>query len=279
MIVDAQVHTWAADSPARPWPAGRASQAQKPYPVTAEMILAGMDEAGVDRVVLVPPSWEGDRNDVACAAAKAHPNRFAVMGRIPVETPNPEALATWRDQPGMLGIRLTFHTSQQRPWLTDGTAEWLWAAAEEADLPVMVFVPGSVPAIEKVAERHPGLRLVIDHLALWGGRDDEAFANLGQVLALGRLPNVAVKATALPCYSSETYPFPGLHRYIRQVYDAFGPRRMFWGTDWTRLPCTWSEAIRLFTDEQHWMTAEDREWIMGRGVCEWLGWPLPPSPA
>jgi hypothetical protein len=20
--------------------------------------------------------------------------------------------------------------------------------------------------------------------------------------------------------------------------------------------------------------AEDREWIMGRGICEWLGWPL-----
>ena len=45
LIVDAQVHIWGADSPARPWPAGRARLAQKPYPVTKDLVLAGMKEA------------------------------------------------------------------------------------------------------------------------------------------------------------------------------------------------------------------------------------------
>ncbi len=71
-IVDSQVHLWSADSPERPWPPGRAQEAQKPYP---------MDLAGVRRVVIVPPSWEGDRNDVALEAARAYSDRFAVMGR------------------------------------------------------------------------------------------------------------------------------------------------------------------------------------------------------
>jgi predicted TIM-barrel fold metal-dependent hydrolase len=142
-------------------------------------------------------------------------------------------------------------------------------------VPAYVFVPGSVPLIEGIAERHPGLKLVIDHLALGGGMDAEAFAHLPQVLKLARLPNVAVKASAMPCYSSEAYPFPGLHAYIRQVYEAFGPRRMFWGTDWTRLPCSYTEAINLFTEELPWLSAEDKEWIMGRALCEWLGWPTP----
>lgn len=276
LIVDSQVHIWAADRPDRPWPPGRASQAQKPYPVTKEMIIAGMDEAGVDRVILVPPSWEGDRNDVACDAAATHPERFAVMGRIGLEAADPAPLSTWRQQPGMLGIRLTFHTTEQRGWLTDGTADWLWAAAEREGLPVMVFVPGSVPAVERIAAQHPGLRLVIDHLALWRGQDDEAFAGLDDVLRLAKLPNVAVKASALPCYSSEPYPFPALHQYIHKVYDAFGPRRMFWGTDWTRLPCSWSEAVALFTDELPWLSESDKEWIMGKAVCEWLGWDVSP---
>jgi L-fuconolactonase len=271
-IVDAQVHIWGEDTPERPWPPGRAQHAQKPYAVTAEMVLAEMEVAGVDRVVLVPPSWEGDRNDLALAAAQKYPDRFAVMGRLPLESPNPEAVATWRDQPGMLGMRFTFHLPDQRPWLNDGTAEWLWKAAEEHGVPVMVFVPGAVAEFAQAAERHPGLRFVVDHLAMREGMDDEAFAGLPQVLELARLPNVAVKASALPCYSTETYPFPGLHKYIRQVYDAFGPRRMFWGTDWTRLPCTWAEAKALFMEELPWLTAEDKEWIMGRGITEWLGW-------
>ncbi|MDZ7726900.1 MAG: amidohydrolase family protein [Dehalococcoidia bacterium] len=273
-IADAQVHV--GRKHARFAPGRRAEHhAQKPYPVTPDMVREAMDEAGVDRAVLVPPSWEGDRNDIALDAANRYPDRFAVMGRIPLENPDPEALANWRGQPGMLGLRFTFHLPEHRALLDDGTAEWVWSAAEEHGVPIMVFVPGAVREIDAVAERHPGLRLVIDHLAIREGKDDEAFANLGEVLHLARHPNVAVKASALPCFSSEPYPFPKLHPYIGRVYDTFGPQRMFWGTDWTRLPCSWSEAITLFTEELPWLSEEDKEWIMGRALCEWLGWPLP----
>jgi hypothetical protein len=63
-----------------------------------------------------------------------------------------------------------------------------------------------------------------------------------------------------------------LHPYIRRVYDAFGPKRMFWGTDLSRLPCTHRQGVTLFTEEIPWLTTDDKAWIMGRGVCEWLGW-------
>jgi predicted TIM-barrel fold metal-dependent hydrolase len=275
LIVDSQVHIWGADTPERPWPPGRAHQAQKPFPVTREMVLREMDAAGVSRAVLVPPSWEGDRNDLALEAARLHPDRFAVMGRLALERPESRPLlAGWRRQPGMLGLRFTFHTELQRPWLTDGTADWLWPAAEQAGLPVMIFVPGSLPIVDLIAARHPGLRLVLDHLAIGTElKDAAAFAHLPGLLALARHPNIAVKASALPCYSTEGYPFPGLHRYIRQVFDAFGPRRTFWGTDLTRLPCTYREAVRLFTEELPWLSGSDREWVMGRALSEWLGWP------
>jgi L-fuconolactonase len=273
VIVDAQVHVWAPDSPDRPWPLGRLHLAHRPYPVTAEMVLEGMDSLGIDRVILVPPSWEGDRNDVACAAAQQHPDRFAVMGRIPLETPNPGLLTGWRGQPGMLGLRFTLHAPHQQTWLYDGTVDWVWDAAERAGLPIMVFAPGLTPRIALVAEQHPGLRLVIDHLALWEGKDELAFSCFDDLIALARLPNVAVKASALPFSSTEPYPFPALHPYIRRTFDAFGPHRMFWGSDWTRLPCTWQQALTIFTEELSWLTGEDRELVMGRAICEWLGWP------
>src|SRR3989441_2270632 len=164
LIVDAQVHLWGADTPGRPWPPGEAHRAHKPYPVTKDMALDGMKEAGVDRVVIVPPSWEGDRNDLALEAARLHPDRFAVMGRLAIEKPESRVLVDgWKRQPGMLGMRFTFSTERQRPWLTDGTADWLWAAAERAGIPVMMSVAGSFAAVDRIAERHPGLRLVIDH--------------------------------------------------------------------------------------------------------------------
>ena len=276
LIVDSQVHIWGADTPDRPWPPGRAHLAQKPYPVTKDMVLAEMNAAGVDRAVIVPPSWEGDRNDLALAAARQHPDRFAVMGRLAVERPEGRGLLKdWKRQPGMLGLRFTFHGDLQRRWLTDGTADWLWPIAEQAGLPVMVFVPGSLEAAAGIAARHPGLRLVIDHLAIAGSlKDDAAFADLPQLLKLARHPNVAVKASALPCHSTEPYPFRGLHTYIHQVFDAFGPQRTFWGTDLTRLTCTYREAVTLFSEELPWLSDADKEWVMGRAVCRWLDWPL-----
>ena len=62
MIVDAQVHLWKADSPDYPWEPG--AKPQLPEPFTIERALGLMDEAGVDRVVIVPPVLN-DRNDHA----------------------------------------------------------------------------------------------------------------------------------------------------------------------------------------------------------------------
>jgi len=277
MIADAQVHVWGADTPERPWPPGRAAQAHRPTPFGHEELLARMDEAGVARAIIVPPSWEGDRNDLALEAARLHPDRFAVMGRLAVEDPASRTrIATWKQQPGMLGLRFTFHTPVSKPWLTDGTADWLWAAAEKAGVPIMFLPPGQLAAADAIAERHPGLRLVIDHLARpMGTKDEAAFGDLDELLKLAKRHNVAVKATGLMGYSTESFPWPALHDHVKRVVEAFGPRRVFWGTDITRLTCTYQEAITFFTEEMDFLSDADLEWIMGRGVCEWLGWPVP----
>jgi len=95
-----------------------------------------MDAAGVDRAIIVPPSWEGDRNDLAPEAARLHPDRFAVMGRLAIEQPESRSLVdTWKCQPGMLGVRLTFHrdflSNIDTTWIMGcGIAEWLgWPLA------------------------------------------------------------------------------------------------------------------------------------------------------
>ena len=174
----------------------------------------------------------------------------------------------------MLGLRFSFHTELLRQPFLDGRFDWAWDAAEQAGHSVMVLIHHAyMYRMGAIAERHPGLRLVIDHLGLVNGeKDAHAFRDLDRLLALARHSNVAVKASALPGYSSEPYPWRGLHPYVRRVHDAFGSRRVFWGTDLSRLPCSYRQAITMFTEEMPWLHGEDLQWIMGRGVCEWLGW-------
>ena len=277
LIADAQVHIWVADTPERPWPPivdPTQSRAHKPEPITKDDMLREMDVAGVTRAVIAPPVWEGVRNDIALASAQAHPERFAVMGRVDLlSRASRELIPTWRQQPGMLGLRYALHRPLVRPLLTEGRIDWLWPLAEKAGVPIMLFTAQSdLHFIDRIAERHPGLKLVVDHLALTKGKDEEAFREFDKLLPLARRPNVAVKASCLPLYTTDKYPYRWLHPYLRRVYDAFGPKRVFWGSDLSRLPCSYRQCVTMFTEEIPWFTTEDREWVMGRGVCEWIGW-------
>src|SRR5437016_26202 len=100
-IVDAQVHLWPASAPDLPWVPG--AKPQMPEPFTIEKAVPLMDEAGVDRVVIVTPALLGDRNDYSLEAARRYPDRFGVMGRIDQRNPAAAALLPkWKEQRGML---------------------------------------------------------------------------------------------------------------------------------------------------------------------------------
>ena len=219
-IVDAQVHLWKANTPDRPWPPNTVPQLPEPFGY--DKLIPMMNEAGVERVVIVPPSWEGDRIDYAMEAHGKYPTRFGIMGRIPLANPQSAALLPkWKEQPGMLGIRASFN-SEQMAWLGNGTADWFWPAAEKAGIPVMFLAPGNLPTFARIAERHPQLRLIVDHMGLSidiakANKREEAIA---QSVALAKYPNVSVKLSSAPTYSSDPYPYRDMTPFIRSLYDA-----------------------------------------------------------
>ena len=222
-IVDAQIHLWGTGLPSN------LSHRQVTH-FTPEEAIPLMDEGGVDAAVIHPPGWDPGSTDMAFAAVRNYPGRFAIMGSVPLDQADSRArIATWRDQPGMLGLRYTFLHDPARSWLADGTIDWLWAEAEKASIPIATLATDSLTELGRIAERHPGLRLTIDHLGGRGGlttlKDAAAMTHIPQLLALAKFPNVAVKATGAPGYSAEPYPYPTMQTYLRQIYDAFGPHR------------------------------------------------------
>ena len=274
IIVDAQVHLWTAETPDWRWVPGLVPQLPEPF--TIDKLVPLMNEAGVDRVVVVPPSWPGDRNDYGLEAARRYPARFAVMGRIPLRNPQAAALLPkWREQPGMLGIRVTF-LGATAAWLSDGTADWFWPAAEKAGLPVMFLAPEQGPQIARVAERHPRLTLIADHMGLTlpAVKAGRTAIMLDHTLSLAKYPNVSVKLSSAPTYSAETYPYRDMNVPIRRMFDAFGPQRCYWGTDMTNslAKATYRQRITHFTEALDFLSEDDKDWVMGRGILTRLKW-------
>jgi hypothetical protein len=215
-----------------------------------------MDTAGVNACLLHPPGWDPNSGKISEDAAAKYPNRFAILGNFPLDKPESRTLIDgWKSRPGMLG---------------------LWPAAEKAGIPIALMASNYLPQVGQIAERHPGLKLLIDHYArVRDGKDDAAHGNQTALLALAKHPNVAVKCTGAPGNSSQPYPYRNIHKYTQQIVEAFGPQRAFWGTDITRMPCSWKQCVTMFTEEMPWLKGHDLELVMGRAVCDWLGWKLP----
>ena len=269
-IIDAQIHLWGNGLPSN-------MAHRQVTSFTAAEAITMMDEAGVDAAVIHPPPWDAGAHDLALRAVRDYPGRFAIMGSLPLDDPRMKTrISNWREQPGMLGLRYLFLNEPERTWLRDGTLDWLWHESERAGVPVAVLATDSLRDIGAIAERYPGLRLTIDHLGGKGGntalKDDAAMAHMPALLKLAGFPNVAVKATGAPGYSSEAYPFPKMHTWLKQIFDSFGPHRMFWGTDITKMPCSWHQCVTMFTEELPWLTGTDKELVMGEAVCAWWGW-------
>jgi predicted TIM-barrel fold metal-dependent hydrolase len=272
MIVDAQVHLWKAESEDWKWVPGR--KPQLPEPFTIEKLVPMMDEAGVDRVVVVPPSWPGDRNDYALEAAKRYPNRFGIMGRIALEKPESAALLPkWKEQPGMLGIRLTFQR-EQAAMLQH--ADWVFPAAEKAGVPIMFFAPDNLPKFHAIAERHPGLTLIIDHMGMTGeiAKEGRTKSAIDEVVKLAKHPNVSVKVSAAGTFAQEPYPFRDTAEHIKRCFDAYGPQRSYWGTDLTNsfAKATYRQRVEQFTKELSFLSEEDKDWVMGKAILKRLNW-------
>jgi predicted TIM-barrel fold metal-dependent hydrolase len=272
-IVDSQIHLWEN--------ATMAPQHRQIPTYSMDDALQEMAEAGVDAAVIHPPSSLGEAvNVLAVEAVRRQPDKFCILGHFDLQSPNRlDIVKNWRQRPGMVGFRFTFNQPHQQHWWTDGSLDWFWSAAEQEGLPIGLLAGGHMADLGRIAMRHPGLKLHIDHCGRGGGGgagiDDAAFANVGEMLALAKYPNVAVKLSGAPSYSSQPYPYRNIHQYLRQIFDAFGPQRCFWGTDITRMPCSYRQCVTMFTEELPWLQGREKDLVMGDAICNWLGWKRP----
>jgi predicted TIM-barrel fold metal-dependent hydrolase len=226
-----------------------------------------MDEAGVDRAVLLPAAWDRMGNELVSEAAEANPDRFAAFLSVDVRKPLPVM-----SEPS--GLRLMFPPGVRDSWLEDGSSDWVWPAAEAAGAPLMLWMPGHLPALAAILDAHPALRVVVDHLNLtMDARSSDVARETAELFALAAFPNLSVKVSALPCAAADSYPYRSVFAPVREAIDNFGPDRVFWGSDLNRLPCTYMQALTMFTEEMPMITDHELRMVMGDGFKAWLGWP------
>src|SRR5207244_1736200 len=113
-----------------------------------------------------------------------------------------------------------------------------------------------------------------DHFARVDLKADNAEAQLKQLLALARYPNVWIKVSEWTALSpSGKYPFKDTFPLVKRVYDVYGPDRMMSGTGFpgaTRAQAGWpslQQELDLIRQHLSWLSARDREKILGENAA------------
>ena len=99
------------------------------------------------------------------------------------------------------------------------------------------------------------------------------FAIVEQLETIAKHANIHVKVSSAPCFSADPYPFADIYPYLKRIHEAFGAQRCMWGADRTRLTSTYEECVRHYQEGLDFLSAEDKEWILGKALATTLSWP------
>jgi predicted TIM-barrel fold metal-dependent hydrolase len=261
-IIDPHVHVWKND-PAFPWPADlKEPPTNDALPST---LLELMRANGVERTVIVHVVHYRWDCRYAAAAIAAHRDKFMGVCRIDPHSPTaPAELDHWLAE-GFHGVRLSPGAGPDGDWINDRKQmDSIWDRAGQRKIPICMLCPTArIPDVEQVIQRHDGrLDVCIDHMADCPIDQPQELARL---LALARYARVFVKISHLWSLSHEAYPYRDTHEQVRRLYDAFGPQRLMWGTDWPGVEayCGYARALALYRDEIKFFNDDDRRWILG----------------
>ncbi len=267
-----------------------------------EASLFAMDAVGIDAVLI--DEWNGfDSNGMskpyrflpngafrceypmAREAARRYPGRFAYMGKVDRNDPElVDVLADIGANPHQLCLRVSPKAALgQVAAMEAGEYDVLFGAAEKHEIPIMIWLPGRLDVLKKVAERYAGLQLILDHCGLLPvpvdvPRPVDYDALVAEVCETAAHENVAIKLSHAPVISSEPYPFPDLVAHIRRIVDHFGADRVMWASDHTQTKWyhTWAQALHYLPASGRFSSPE-LDAILGGTALKLLKWPMSPA--
>jgi predicted TIM-barrel fold metal-dependent hydrolase len=285
-IIDTHMHVWANDPERYPFPHPYIKDFSGPeHEGTVEMLIDDMDRHGCTHCVLVQVVYHGWDNSYVADCVKRYPERLKAHGLIdPADPKVADKLEYWIKEHGLHGMRFSAIYYQNGShggdgWINANESHRLWRKAEELGAVFNFFIaPRQLPKLAKMVQAHPNVRVVIDHLGQMDLGVDDPRPDLGLLLEMARYPNVWVKVSELTSVSkSGEYPFTDAYPFVKQVYEAFGPDRLLFGTGYPgaarlafKRPAL-DKEIDLIRNGIPFFSSEDSEKILGRNAARLWG--------
>ncbi|MEV0591639.1 amidohydrolase family protein [Nonomuraea cavernae] len=273
MIVDAHQHFWNLETGSYPWLTPEAGVLYRTY--RPEDLAPELAAAGVEATVLVQAADSYQETDSMLALADAHDFIAGVVGWVPLTRPDEtgEALERYRGHPRFSGVRHLIHDEPDPDWVVQDTVLESLGLLAEAGLTfdVVSLLPRHLDHVVTIAERHPTLRIVIDHLSKPSIKDHVWEPWASGLARAAACPNVYAKVSGLVTEADHAnWTVEDLRPYVDYAVETFGPERLMAGSDWpvALLAADYQTVWRVTSAL---LSGTDRDLVLGGTAARFYG--------
>jgi predicted TIM-barrel fold metal-dependent hydrolase len=268
--IDTHVHIWSGDLQRYPLGKGWGPSDMKPPVYLPDDILHDARPSGVDRVVLLQMNFYGFDNSFMLDAIRKRPTIFRGIAVVNRKTDTPETEMSRLAESGVRAFRL--YPEEVTPSKLSGSLfERMFRFAGEQDLAISLLMnPESLEAVDRQCKKFPDTSIVVEHMARIGMNGSIRDDDIAALCALAKHAKVLVKLSGFYALGQAKPPHLDLEPLIKRIYEAFGAKRLIWGSDcpFQVVHETYEDGISVIRDRLRFLSAEDKEWILGRTAEE-----------
>jgi predicted TIM-barrel fold metal-dependent hydrolase len=247
---------------------GKRSDWSQERPCTVQSLIAAMDAAGVAKAAVVHSSTTyGFDNSYVVDGCNQYPGRLVAVGSVDMLDDNVEQVVRGWAGKGLAGLRIFTggSTKDFDPSELDNPKSFrAWEVLGELGLPMCIQTgPIGLPQVAMLARKFPRVNIVLDHLGRPDVLDGPPYEQAASLFRLAALPNIYLKLTPR-IFGDVKKDKASAETFFPRVAEAFGARRMAWGSNYPTSPGTLQEILATAQAGLACLSEEDRAWIFGK---------------
>jgi L-fuconolactonase len=232
MRIDAHQHFWRLERRDYGWLTPALAPLYRDFgPSDLDPILT---RCRIDKTVLVQAAPTLAETRFLLDIARETPFVAGVVGWADFEAFDaPRTIAALAREPALLGLRPMVQDITDDDWLLRaGLAPAFETLAAHGLVFDALVLPRHLTRLAAVMDRHPGLKVVVDHGAKPAIRERRFEPWATDIARIAQAPQAACKLSGLVTEAAADWSAEDLSPYVDHLLAAFGPRRLLWGSDW-----------------------------------------------
>jgi L-fuconolactonase len=272
--IDAHHHLWRYIPPGRPWMSDSMEVLRRNFLV--DDLRAAITGLGITGTIVVETERSIEET-VWLSEIAANDNLIrGIVGWAPLTHPEiASQLERMAQLPKVRGIRHPIHDEPDDQFLLREDFNRGIAALKQFNLryDILIFEQ-HLPQTIQFVDRHPDQVFIVDHIAKPRIRDQALSPWEENLCELGRRQNVYCKLSGMVTEADwSAWTDESLSPYIDVVLQAFGPKRLMFGSDWPVVTLAssykrWWQTVRIAIAQ---LSPSEQEWILSRTAVESYG--------